>query len=123
MTSPTPDRTVVVAWRSEGARGYLMLGLLLFTLPMTGCSALIAHSYMADAANRGCEWNALAAPRTQPEVHAALGKPAQAFVCADGRRLDTYRLPKKMDVCIFIQGGTQWGTPARWGGRPLTRSV
>ena len=53
MTSPTPDRTVVVARRRGGARGYLMLGLLLFTLPMAGCSALIAHSYMADAANRG----------------------------------------------------------------------
>ena len=89
-----PSRSMPASRRS------LILGLLLLTLPLAGCSIFIANTYMATASHRGCEWDELVVPQTQQEVHAALGTPTETFGCSDGGRLDMYRLPRKGDVCL-----------------------
>jgi|PlaIllAssembly_1097288.scaffolds.fasta_scaffold1404713_1 hypothetical protein len=45
MAAHTPNWTAGVAWRGGVARGYLRLGLLLLTLPASGCSLFIYHDY------------------------------------------------------------------------------
>ena len=55
MTQRTAGVAVGAVRNAGAARGYLLLTLLLLTVPLTGCSAVIMHRYMAEAANRRYE--------------------------------------------------------------------
>ena len=42
----------------------------------------------------------ISALETRGEVHEKLGKPADAFSCPEGTRLDSYHLPGKINPCV-----------------------
>ncbi len=89
------------AVRNAGmVRGSLLLGLLLLTFPLSGCSILIYHAYKEAAIAQGYDWMEISALETRGEVHEKLGKPADAFSCPEGTRLDSYHLPGKINPCV-----------------------
>jgi len=102
MASHPPNRTAIVAWRGRGARGYLLLGLLMLTLSLTGCSLFIYHGYLETAKTRGYALEDVTALQTRGEVQEKLGKPMEAFPCLDGVVVNSYQLPAKMEPCVVL---------------------